>query len=72
MVIGYGTPLSLRVSGQNIRRLPLLLPFQSGDAFVVRRAFESHPRVKDLLEHLLAAIRKLAEDDPEITVQSLG
>ena len=72
LVIGYGTPLSLRVSGQTIRRLPLLLPFQSGDAFVVRRTFESHPRVKDLLEHLLAAIRKLAEDDPEIAVQSLG
>ena len=66
LVIGYGTPLSLRVSGQAIRRLPLLLPFHSGDALVVRRDLQGHPRVSALLTHLRTALRQIATDDSEI------
>ena len=44
LVVGYGTPFSLAVSGPNLRRLPLQLPFASGDALVVRRDVEHHPK----------------------------
>jgi hypothetical protein len=52
LVVGYGTPLSLAVSGPNLRRLPLKLPFASGDALVVRREFDRHPRLQALLAEL--------------------
>lgn len=49
LVIGYGTPLSMRVSGQTLCRLPLQLPFDSGDALVTATDYHSHPRVIELL-----------------------
>jgi hypothetical protein len=52
LVVGYGTALSLAVSGSNLRRLPLQLPFTTGDALVVRREFEHHPRLQALLLEL--------------------
>jgi hypothetical protein len=52
LVVGYGTPFSLAVSGPNLRRLPLQLPFASGDALVVRRDVEHHPSLQALLAQL--------------------
>jgi hypothetical protein len=49
LVVGYGTALSLAVSGERLCRLPLELPFASGDALVVRREYADHPRLHDLL-----------------------
>ena len=41
--IGYGTPLSLEICGGDLVRLPLELPFRSGEAIVVRQEFATHP-----------------------------
>lgn len=49
LVVGYGTSLSLAASGDTLCRLPLNLPFASGDALVVRREFADHPRLHALL-----------------------
>jgi len=39
LTIGYGTVLSMKISGENLVRLPLNLPFTSGEAIVVHREF---------------------------------
>lgn len=52
LVVGYGTALSLSVSGDNLCRLPLALPFGSGDALVLRREYVQHPSLQDLLVQL--------------------
>ena len=69
LVVGYGTPLSLRVCGGQLRRLPLLLPIQSGDAVVVHRDFLGHPALEELLAHLRANLQRLALEHPEITLE---
>lgn len=68
LVIGYGTPLSMRVSGQSLCRLPLQLPFHSGDAVVTTVDTHSHPRTLELIDGLRQRLRDLAKDDPEIDV----
>lgn len=68
LVIGYGTPLSLAVAGGQLVRLPLELPFRSGEALVFRREFALHPRVKELLGHLSAWLQQLAREIPEISL----
>jgi|694.fasta_scaffold50250_7 hypothetical protein len=60
LVVGYGTPLSMEVSGGALRRLPLLLPFTSGDALVFRRALAASPRLQQLLDHLRDMVQRLA------------
>jgi hypothetical protein len=52
LVVGYGTALSLAVSGENLQALPLRLPHDSGDALVLRRRFLQHPRLLSLLAAL--------------------
>ena len=52
LVVGYGTALSLAVSGDTLCRLPLQLPFASGDALVVRREYAQHPSLQALLVEL--------------------
>ncbi|MFM1813208.1 MAG: hypothetical protein RLZZ336_2146 [Cyanobacteriota bacterium] len=66
LVVGYGTPLSMRISGGALRRLPLELPFASGDALVVRRALVASPRMQLLLDHLRTKVSELAQMDAEI------
>ena len=70
LVVGYGTPLSLRVSGGQLCRLPLLLPIHSGDAVVVQRDFLGHPTLDTLLSHLRGKLQQLAQEHPEITLES--
>lgn len=67
LVIGYGTPLSMQASGDRLCRLPLDLPFESGDALVVHRDFLEHPRLVELLSHLEGRFRALALACPEVT-----
>jgi DNA-binding transcriptional LysR family regulator len=69
LVVGYGTPLSLRVSGSQLCRLPLLLPIQSGDAVVVHRDALGHPILEGLLAHLRGQLQQLAREHPEITLE---
>lgn len=68
LVVGYGTPLSLRVCGGQLCRLPLLLPFHSGDAVVVHRDALGHPELEALLAHLRGQLQQLALEHPEITL----
>ena len=68
LCIGYGTPLSMAISGGELVRLPLELPFRSGDALVVRRTFAEHPELQTLHRHLLARLKTLALDHPELKV----
>ena len=71
LVIGYGTPLSMRVSGGSLCRLPLRLPFESGDALVTATEHHNHPRLRDLIMHLQAQLKPLVEADPEIELLPL-
>lgn len=66
LTIGYGTPLSLAVSGDGLVRLPLELPFRSGEALVVRRDFADHPELLALRQLLLERLNQLALLHPEI------
>jgi hypothetical protein len=65
LVVGYGTSLSLEVSGESLLPLPLELPVASGDALVVRNEYADHPRLQDLLQQLHsrygAMVRKHAD-----------
>jgi hypothetical protein len=71
LTIGYGTALSLELSGPTMRRLPLQLPIQSGEALVVRRDFADTPRFQELTRTLHARLSKLAARLPEITMLPL-
>lgn len=66
LVVGYGTPLRMRISGGALCRLPLHLPLVSGDALVFRRSLAASPRLQELLAHLQAKVSQLAQMDPEI------
>lgn len=68
LTIGYGTPLSLEVSGGSLVRLPLELPFRSGEALVVRRESLDHPKLLALHQLLLGRLRELAQHHREIEV----
>lgn len=68
VVIGYGTPLSMLVSGGALKRLPLLAPFRSGDALVFRSDLRSDSQLDELRQHLLARVKLLRNECPEIKV----
>jgi len=68
LVVGYGTPLSMLVSGGKICRLPLVLPFDSGDALVVRKDFLAYSPLSQLIASLLRALDVLSMKHPEIEV----
>lgn len=66
LTIGYGTPLSLKICGGDLVRLPLELPFRSGEAIVVRREYAAHPELLTLREELMARLAHLATRHPEL------
>lgn len=68
LTIAYGTPLTMAISGGTLVRLPLELPFRSGEALVVRREFADHPQLVALRRHLLAQLRELALTHPDLQV----
>jgi len=68
LMVGYGTPLSLRAGGGRLCRLPLNLPFDSGYSLIVHRDLLLHPLFNGLTDFLLARIRNLALEYPEIAV----
>lgn len=67
LVVGYGTSLSLAVSGGNLCRLPLQLPFTSGDALVLRKDYIEHSHMQALLvalyQRYLSTVRHHADVD---------
>lgn len=66
LTISYGTPLSLAISGGRLRRLPLKLPFDSGDALVVHNDLLTNPSVAALIDHLRQGIQALRAAHPEL------
>lgn len=68
LVIGYGTPLSMHISGGKLCRLPLHLPFASGDALVVHRDFLGHHRLEELLSRLERCFSDVTRQCPEIEI----
>lgn len=72
LTIGYGTPLSMAISGGELVRLPLELPFRSGEALVVRREFADQPELRNLQRQLLDRLRLLADLHPELRVLEPG
>jgi hypothetical protein len=58
----------MAISGEGLLRLPLELPFQSGEAIVVRREFALNPELLILRRHLLERLGALALDNPELTL----
>ncbi|QCH14471.1 hypothetical protein CB0101_05640 [Synechococcus sp. CB0101] len=71
LTIGYGTALSLELSGASMQRLPLQLPIQSGEALVVRRDYAVTPQFQQLARTLHARLSQLAARLPEITMRPL-
>lgn len=68
LTIGYGTPLSMEMSGGSLVRLPLNLPFNAGEAIVVRKEFLKHPEILTLRNSLLARLQVFADQKLEIKV----
>ena len=66
LTIGYGTVLSMKISGENLVRLPLNLPFTSGEAIVVHREFSAHLEIIRLRELIHERLYNLAIENPEI------
>ena len=56
MLIGYASPLTMHLYGDDWVRLPQRLPVEVGDVLMVREPFGNHPRthalVAQLLDHL--------------------
>ena len=61
LTIGYATSLSMEVSGGDLVKLPLELPFASGEVLVCRRDFIDHPRLLSLHALLLSRLAGIAE-----------
>jgi len=72
LTVGYGTVLSMEVSGSGLVPLPLRLPFHSGEMMVVRREFRSDPRLLALRDVIVARLRLFAQRYPEICLEPLG
>ena len=72
LTIGYGTPLSMQINSDQLVRLPLNLPFHSGEAVVVRREYACHPELKALVQHLQQQLHHLAGRLPELQLVETG
>lgn len=68
LTIGYGTPLSLAISGGELQRLPLRLPFDSGDALVVHRDLLGSHVLDTLISHVLQRMRAAAREHPDLEI----
>ena len=66
LTIGYATSLSMEVSGGGLVKLPLELPFSSGEVLVCHRNFVDHPRLLALQALLLTRLGCLAERHADI------
>ena len=66
LTIGYGTVLSIEISGGSLVRLPLDLPFLSGESIVVHREFAEHPEMTALCDLLMSRLEIFSARHPEI------
>jgi len=56
----------MKISGENLVRLPLNLSFTSGEAIVVHREFSAHLEIIRLRELIHERLYNLAIENPEI------
>ena len=68
LLVGFATPLSLLLSGDCCRVLPLKLPVEVGDALLVPRQYERAPQTLQLLAELRSRLQSLAGAAPELVV----
>ena len=68
LLVGFATPLSLLLSGDGCRVLPLELPLEVGDALLVPRQYERAPKVLQLLADLRLRLESLAGAAPGMVV----
>ena len=68
LLVGFATPLSLLLSGDCCRVLPLELPLEVGDALLVPRQYERAPQTLQLLAGLRSRLESLAGAAPELVV----
>ena len=68
MLIGYSSPLTLHLFGDEWVRLPQRLPVEVGDVLMVREPYRDHPRLQALLESVLHHISQLAAPHSDVTV----
>jgi DNA-binding transcriptional LysR family regulator len=71
LTIGYGTAMSLDLGGPSMQPLPLTLPFQSGEALVVRREFSDTLPFRQLAQTVHGRLSQLALRLPEIQMLPL-
>ena len=72
LTIGYGTVLSMAISGGSLVRLPLNLPFLSGESIVIRREFAEHHEASSLLGSIMSKLESLSSKYPEIRLSQLA
>lgn len=68
MLIGYASPLTMHLYGDNWVRLPKRLPVEVGDVLMVREPFSDHPRTHELVGRLLEHLRSLAAPHHDVIV----
>jgi hypothetical protein len=68
LLVGFATPLSLLLSGDGCRVLPLELPLEVGDALLVPRQYERAPQTLQLLAELRSRLESIAGAAPELVV----
>jgi hypothetical protein len=68
MLIGYSSPLTLHLFGDEWVRLPQRLPVDVGDVLMVRDTYREHPRTEGLFNLLIDHLGRLAAPHPEVTV----
>jgi hypothetical protein len=68
MLIGYSSPLTLHLYGDDWVRLPQRLPVEVGDVLMVREAYADHPRTQSLFNQLIDHIAQLAAHHPDVVV----
>jgi DNA-binding transcriptional LysR family regulator len=68
MLIGYSSPLTLPLFGDDWVRLPQRLPVEVGDVLMVREPYRDHPRTQALFTLLIDHLSRLAASHPDVIV----
>lgn len=68
MVIGYSSPLTLHLFGEEWVRLSQRLPVDVGDVLMVREPYADHPRTQSLFNQLIDHITQLAAHHPDVVI----
>ena len=67
-MVGFASPQTLPLFGEDMRILPLKLPVEVGDALVVRREFSEFPQIQGLIDLLRTRLQERAKTTPNLWV----